>query len=1417
MTAMTLATAGGSTSARVLGGFHPVVATWFAQRFPDGPTEAQAAAWPLVRAGRHVLVASPTGSGKTLAAFLVAIDDAYWEAGRGERRVGTSLVYVSPLKALAVDIHQNLEVPLAELAAVARDLGLRSPELHVGVRTGDTTPSARDTMVRHPPRIVVTTPESLYLMLTGQRSRQMLSGVRTVVVDEIHALARDKRGSHLALSLQRLAHLGSGRPLQRIGLSATQQSVERMAELLTGAGAGRSRSGTAIVDRGSQRALDLRVELPDSALEAVASTEQVQEVVDRLAVHIEQHRTTLVFVNTRRMSERLARLLGDRLGPDQVVAHHGSLSADRRSVVEHRLRAGDLRALVATASLELGIDIGPVELVCQLGSPRSISTFVQRVGRSNHHRGGVPRGIVFPLTRDELVECVALVAAARAGRLDAVEPPVAPLDILLQQVVAEVAAAGEWDEEALFELVRGADPYRHLDRAVFDEVLALAADGVRTGHGRRMAYLHRDKVEGVVRPRPGARLAASTSGGAIPDTGDYRVLLDPDDAVLGSVNEDFAVESMVGDVFVLGTHSWRIRRVEPGTLRVVDAEGAAPTIPFWTGEAPSRSRKLSEEICDLRRMVGTFADRHQAVCEVTRRYQVDAAAAEQVVDYLLAARAQLGVIPTTDDLVFERFFDESGAMQLVVHAPFGGRITRALGLALRKRFCATFDFELQAAASDDSVLLSLGVQHSFPLGDAPRLLRGTSAPEVLAQAVLTAPMFPVRWRHTLTRSLAVLRHRGGRRNPLPIQRMESDDLMAAVFPALAACQENTGAGPLSIPDHLLVRETLDDCLHGAMDVDGLVGLLTAIENGHVRTHLLDATEPSVLASEILAGKPFTFLDDAPLEERRARAVPTRRGLPEQPGSLARLRPEVLDEVAAEVSAAPRTSDELYDLLFQCVLHLPVPACQDLFEALVARGRASRCRCAGDPTERWWVAERRPWIDAAFPDAELWPDVGSTLDGCTPDADAVATDIVDAHLARHGPTTVSALSAASGLSAGRVSVGLARLEAAGSALQGQFDDRLGDTAQWCCRPVLARVHARARRRLRADAKAVTAQDFVAFLVDWQHLSPPTRRSGRAGLLASIVQLQGFEAAAAAWEDHLFPSRVETYHRAWLDDLCQSGRVSWGRLGLRSPEPEDHPRRGAATPSRSTPISFTRRTDLPWLLSAARGDLLAEDPAHGAAAEILAALRRHGASFHSDLAESTRRLPADVEAGVWDLVARGLVTADGFQAVRSLLDRRPPSHGARARRRRRLPRFDDLRAGSDGRWSLLPQPADQPDDELGELVARQLLARWGVVFWDVTRCENLALAWRHVLRALRRLEDRGEVCGGRFVTGFAGEQFADPSAVAALRGIGDRPRSGPPIRLNATDPLNVAGLLLPGPRIPAVRTRHLVVVDGLVHEP
>jgi ATP-dependent Lhr-like helicase len=1329
---------------------------------------------------------------------------------------GPQVVYVSPLKALAVDIHQNLEAPLREIREVAEELGFTSPEVRVAVRTGDTAASERAAMLRRPPNFLITTPESLYLLVTAERSRIMLSGVQTVILDEIHAVAGNKRGSHLAITLERLGHLLE-KPPQRIGLSATQRPIETVARLLVGAGIDRSNpDGTprcAIVDVGHQRDLDLALELPDDELGAVASAEQMDQILEMIAALVKGHRTTLVFVNTRRMAERVAHQLGERLGEDQVAAHHGSLSKERRQRVESRLRAGDLRALVATASLELGIDIGPVQLVCQIGSPRSFATFLQRVGRSNHTRTGTPSGRLFPTSRDELVECAALLRGVRAGRLDAIVQPVAPLDIVAQQIVAECAAE-EWPEDGLFELVRAAAPFEGLRREDFDGVVELVSEGIQTGRGRRAAYLHRDRVNGRLRGRRGARLAALTSGGAIPELGDYRVVAEPDDTFVGTVNEDWAIESMAGDVFLLGTTSWRIRRVEPGTVRVVDAQGAPPSVPFWLGEAPGRTDELSEEVSDLRAAVGerlSAGDSAGARRWLEDECGIESAAADTIVRYLGAGLAALGVLPTKDTIVLERFFDESGGTQLVGHAPFGARLNRALGLALRKRFCVTFDFELQAAASDDAILLSLGPQHSFPLERVPKFLASKTVEEVVRQAVLTSPMFAARWRWNLNRALAVLRMRGGRKNPPPIQRMEADDLMAAVFPTLAACQENVAPGPLEIPDHPLVAQTLHDCLHEAMDIDGLRELVAKIESARVNVVVRDTTEPSVLGHEILNGRPFTYLDDAPLEERRSRAVQLRRGLPVEARDLAHLDPDAIERVREEVRPEPRDADELHDLLMTVVGLRPTEDWRPWFDELVEDRRA--VTVSAPDAELWCAVERRPALETLFPGASVDPDHRSPLSAPALDREAAASEMLRGHLEYRGPSTVAELVEATGLPESDMGIALVRLEAEGFAFRGRFTAQDGPE-EFCARRLLARIHSYTQARLRREIEPVTAQDFMRFLLRWQHAAPGTKREGRLGVLAVVEQLQGFELAAGAWEDAVLGARVESYRSDWLDDLCLSGDVTWGRLSVRNGEAEEAPRRSGMTPSRATPITLAIRDDLPWLLQAARGDRRPLEPGPGRTRDVLEALREHGALFQSDLTTVTRRMPTEVEEALWDAVARGLVTADGIQAVRSLLFRRRMR--ARAGNRRRLRRAGTgIAARSAGRWSLLPGViATEDPDELAEAVAEQLLARWGVIFRDLLARETVTVPWRDVLWALRRMEARGTIRGGRFVNGFSGEQYAVPEAIEVLRAVRKLQRTGETIRISAADPLNLVGIVLPGPRVPALPANSITYVDGVV---
>jgi ATP-dependent Lhr-like helicase len=1470
----------------VLESFHPAVRTWFAGRVPAGPTEPQDAGWREIAANRHTLIAAPTGSGKTLAAFLVCIDQFYRandlacphdlycghevdkapagpaangpepdvapaDEAAGEvpaangplgRQAGggPQVVYVSPLKALATDIQQNLEAPLREIAATAARLGLAAPDIRVAVRTGDTAAAERAAMLRKPPDILITTPESLYLLVTAERSRAMLASTRTVIVDEIHAVAPNKRGSHLALTLERLAHVAAG-PVQRIGLSATQRPIETVARLLVGAGADRDNpDGTphcAIVDSGHRRQLDLALELPGDELGAVGTTAQLEQILDLIAGHVTSHRTTLVFVNTRAMAERVAHQLGERLGEElgeHVAAHHGSLSRGRRQRVEARLRAGDLRALVATASLELGIDIGPVELVCQLGSPRSIATFLQRVGRSNHTRTGTPAGRIYPTTRDELVECAALLRGVRRGALDAIVVPVQPLDILAQQMVAE-SAAEPWAEGELLGLCRQAAPFRDLAAQDFEDIADLLGEGIRTGRGRRAYFLHRDQVNGTVKGRRGARLAALTSGGAIPELGDFRVVAEPDEMQIGSVHEEWAVESRPGDVFLLGTHSWRIRRVEPGTVRVVDARGAPPSVPHWQGEAPGRTRELSEQVSALRQAV---ADRDPAEA---RRWLEDEcgigrAASEMIVAYLRAGLAALGALPTMDTIILERFFDEAGGMQLVGHAPFGAQVNRAFGLALRKRFCVTFDFELQAAASDNAILLSLGPQHSFPLDKVPKFLASKTVEQVVRQAVLTSPLFQARWRWNLNTSLTVLRMRGGRKNPPAIQRMEADDLMAAVFPTLAACQENVAPGPLEIPDHPLVRQTMTDCLHEAMDIDGLRELLDGVETGRITVLTRDTTEPSVLAHEILNGMPFTFLDDeTEAGNRRSRQVRIPRGLPVDARDLARLDPAAIERVTEQVRPQPRDADELHDLLMTLFVLRPQPRWQAWYDELAGAGRAGAFLAAEDLL--WCSTERRTVLAPLF--AGVLVSAGSPSAPVVPagkamDAESVAAELLRGYLDVRGPSTAGSLARATALGASDVSLALIRLETEGFALRGRFTDPDGEE-EFCARRVLTRIHGYTRARKRESAEPVTARDFMRFLLRWQHVTPDTRREGSRGVVAVVEQLQGFELAAGAWEKHIFPARVTGYRREWLDEACLDGGIAWGRLSLRG-EPDEVPRRAGLTssrgltpagaltaphdlapsrgltPSRATPVTLTIRDDLGWLLRAARGEYCPAEPRPGRTADVLEALRAGGALFPPDLARLTGRLPAEVEEALWDGVARGLVTADGFRAIRSLFGRRA---AANAPGRRRLRHGSQLSSQTAGRWSLLPAAAPDCDpDELAEAVAEQLAVRWGVVFRDLAVRENLAVPWREVLWALRRMEARGTVSGGRFVSGFSGEQFAHPDAVAMLREISKRPRTGEIIELSAADPLNLTGIVLPGPRIPSVATHFVSFTDGAV---
>ncbi len=1364
--------------------FHPAVRAWFERAFGQ-PTPAQSLGWAEILAGNDTLIAAPTGSGKTLAAFLASLDGLVRRSEAAPLPDAVDVVYVSPLKALSTDVQRNLEVPLVGIREAARELGFADPCIRTALRTGDTSPAARAAIVRRPPHVLITTPESLYLMLTAERTRAHLAHVRTVVVDELHALMRDKRGSHLALSLARLDALTERRP-QRIGLSATVHPIDQAARFLVGA----SRP-CAVVDVGHRRDLDVAVEVPPTDLQAVPSHEQWSDIYDRIAALVGEHRTTLVFVNTRRMAERVAKHLAERLGEDSVAAHHGSMSKERRLHIEQRLKAGDLRALAATGSLELGIDVGAVDLVCQIGSPRAVTSFLQRIGRAGHALGRTSRGRLFATSRDELLECSALVRAVTAGRLDRIEPPVAPLDVLAQQIVAECSAR-EWGEDALFDLVRGAAPFAALDRARFDDVVASLAEGVAPRLGRAGALLHRDRVNGVLRGRRAARLVALSNGGAIPDVADYRVILDPDETFVGTVNEDWAIESMAGDVFVLGSQSWRIRRVESrtGVLRVEDARGQPPSIPFWLGEAPARSWELSAEVSRLRADVSAKLDAPGAAAWVGAECALPIAGAEQLVAYVRAERDALGLVPTMDDVVFERFFDEAGGMQLVVHAPFGGRVNRAFGLALRKRFCVSFDFELQAAATDDAIVLSMGTAHSFPLADAFGFARADRLDEALQQAILAAPMFGTRWRWNASRALAVLRFERGKKVQPFLQRMRADDLLAAVFPAQTACQENA-TGPVAIPDHPLVRQTVHDCLHEAMDTERLRGLLERMERGEIRLHARDTTEPSPFSHEVLNAKPYAFLDDAPLEERRARAVALRRTLPEHQRDLGALDADAIARVVAEARPAPRSADELHDVLLSLVLAPLADLGGSHLDDLVRTGRAATVG------EMAFAVENASLVATVLAAARAHAIASVQRAGAEPSREETVLAAVRGHAEVLGPFDPVEMAARLRLDPADVAIACAALEGQGVLLRGRFTPRVGHD-EMCDRRLLARIHRHTLDRLRAEIEPVSAQDFLRYLFERHRLGGRVRSGGRAGLVEAVEMLQGFEVAAASLEKDVLAPRVAGYRTEWLDELCLAGQVVWGRL---SPRRTTTPALGST--SRATPIALAMRSELSWLLEAVRGPEGPDAPSSPAAMAALEALRRRGALFLDDVAVEARLVRGDLTEALWDLVGRGLVSADGFQPLRELM-----GSSAATRQRGRAMRAPQ------GRWSVVARVASvhAVATDVADRVAGQLLARYGVVFREVAARESFNVPWRDVARALRLREARGVVRGGRFVAGPLGEQYALPEAVEALRRVRRTSRAGEIVRICAADPLNLVGVVTPGPRVGSQRTAWLTFRDG-----
>ncbi len=1569
---------------------HPVVAEWFLTKFGSA-TEPQEQGWPAILRGDTTLISAPTGSGKTLAAFLVAIDQLLRRALEGSLAPATQVLYVSPLKALSNDVQKNLDAPLREIQQLALTRGYLCAEIRTGVRTGDTLPIERARMLRNPPHILVTTPESLYLLLTAAKSRENLRTIRTVIVDEIHAVADDKRGAHLSLSLERLDALvcgenrlspgqfltGRATPPQRIGLSATQNPIELVAQFLTGTvdkeetksqsaftrsveNSTKCRKSATIIQVGQRRHLDLAIEIPSDELGSVTTNAMWEEVFDKLAAHALAHRSTLVFVNTRRLVEKIAFALSERLTPelgeDCVAAHHGSLSRELRLDAEQRLKNGEIRILIATASLELGIDIGAIDLVCQIASTRAVAVAMQRVGRAGHWRGAIPKGRLFATTRDDLLEQAALVRKMRAGELDQLEVPPQPIDVLMQQIVACVGAE-PWEETALYNVLRRAYPYRNLTRARFDEAIKLLSEGIESSRGRYGAYLLRDGVHGQLHPRRGSRSIAISNGGAIPDAALYSVILQPEGVQIATLDEHFAVDSGPGDVILLGNTSWRIQRVEAaGRVLVEDAHGAPPNLPFWFGEAPQRTAVLSDGVSDLRNQIAaltanvspadlgltsgrttesgapglasetwvsagphtarvphpsqshrdgwdvkipptqpatTFSNQHPEVATtiawLTETCGICPSAALQLIAYIVAGRAVLGAVPSKTTIIAERFFDEGGGQQLILHAPFGGRINKAWGLALRKRFCRGFNFELQAAATDNGINICLAEQHSFPLADVFQFLTEHTAKELLEQAAIASPIFKTRWRWAAGRSLQLLRMSKGKRIAPQIQRTRSEDLLASVFPHASACPE-TMEGDIVIPKHPLVDEVMQDVLQEAMDLEGLIEVLRGIASGTIRCIAVDTPVPSQFAHELLNANPYAFLDEAGLEERRARAVTLRRDLPRSVTEGAgKLDQAAIDTVRRELWPDLRDEHELHDLL-HAIVAFPVSLLADTSEITTTPGGPSflasservgyraEARPLSPDTRHWphffnvltqtnrthlihlngvpcWAAtERLPHI-TTLQKVVILNEVKNPCISPLPlpvllqETEQVTKEIALKQLTQGwlqilGPTTAASFAKSLNLEPSAIHHAFLAMEMQGLLMRGAFEHPATDEPhqiEWCERRILQRIHRLTLATLRKQIEAVTPAVYMRWLLNWQHLAPQSQLAGEEGLLSALHQLEGFEAPAVEWERTLLPARVANYDPRWLDQLCLSGAVGWGRI---SPHPAWSTGDGAAPrrviPTNAAPITFYIRDTADWLPHALAHQSVDEKVLSEAlspeALRIRALLAQRGACFAADLQRITGLTRQQTAHALWELATAGLAAADGFDQLRALMDPRRKSTTTETLSKRPT-------RTTAGRWSLLNEPTTElgaPEPALSlskglasetwvgvpqtsaivrarrtdaalESFARQLLARYGILFRDLLARESNAPKWRELLNILRRLEARGEVRGGRFVSGFGGEQFALPEAVESLRATRTR-ESADLISVAAADPLNLVGILIPGDRVPSVPGREILYRNG-----
>jgi ATP-dependent Lhr-like helicase len=1370
--------------------FLPFVERWFATTFRE-PTPPQRDGWAAIASGRDTLIVAPTGSGKTLAAFLWALDHLHRLGLEGRLEDRVYVVYVSPLRALNNDIEKNLREPLAGIRAAAAADGLALPEVRIAVRTGDTLAAARQAMTRRPPHVLITTPESLYILLTSQGFRPALAAARFVIVDEVHALMASKRGAHLALSLERLQALVAGgqpgpRP-QRIGCSATVRPVEDAATFLTGATA----RDPVVIDAGFSRDLDLQVVSPvDDFLTATSDTVW-DAALQQIAELVQAHRTTLVFAQSRRAAERLARDLNDRVPDDagapaegaaatgrKVAAHHGSLSRRARLEAENRLKAGELRALVATSSLELGIDVGAIDLVVQVQSPRNVAAALQRVGRAGHLLSRTSKGRIVVTKGEELVEAAAVVRTVRERSLDRIAMPQAPLDVLAQQIVAAVAAES-LEIDVLHARFRQAAPYRDLSRETFLAVVRSIAEPLpREVRGVAPRILW-DRVNDRLHARRGSRFLALTAGGTIPDAGLYDVYVAETDLKVGTLDEEFVTESLPGDVFLLGSHAWRIAKVRADRVLVEDAQGMSPTIPFWKGEHPSRSWDLGLAVGRLRRDAADRLDTPDFAAWAARECGCDARAAAAMRSWLVKAGEVLQGVADDQGIVVESFADEMGGRHAMIHSVFGMRINGAWGMALREQVRRRFGLLAEASHVDDGILLSFAPGQVPP---APERLVTLVAPEevdtLLGEALIGSPMFGTRFRHAAVRALFVPRMTRGQRTPAYLQRLKADALLEAVR---------------GQPDFPIVAETLRECFHDAYDVPRLKRLLERLHDRELWTRHVDTPMPSPFVYPLLLAWDWAYLDAGHAEERRADAVVMRKAWSVAPGPL---RPDIVAAVEAELQkTTPERRardanelaailDDLGDLTRDEIAERVVADADGLIAALAAERRIAPVA----------FGDRPAWIPA--PDATLYAGLAT---------EAGLERLVLRVLRTRGPVTADWLAARYGLAAGDVTPALERLVQRGLVRTGAL---VADAAapQFVHVAVLDEIQRRQVHARRVPRPVATAEQFSAFLLRRHHLHPEHRLVGPPGVLAALELLQGDDFPVRVWEQDLLSARVEDYQRDWLDRLGLAGEIVWTVF-----EPAERARATALAPESPGRVGVALRDHVGWLREATGRTEL--DPR---VKNVLLHLQLRGASFPRDLARVTGLDPAQAQAALWEMFRAGLATPDTFSAiVAGGTAARPAGVRPTPRRRSRrgqargpLAQLPPL-----GRWSALAEDEALSPEERDEARAHLLLARHGVVARELARGD-----WATLRHVLLRMEYGGEVVRGYFVEGLSGEQYALEDALAELTAPPAR-RAEPHVLVNLVDPANLWGRVWPlsrrdGSRLSVARLPHawLVVRAG-----